>query len=607
MKPGLRKLHQPAHIATQPFAHGAEMKNMAMATAIQCQVASTSAEPLVLYGSVSAPDADAVQDALLVLCDVTGQNSDAAGAAVVSRIVYDTYWDLISTQGVGALSAVRVGDCTHVSACLSQSIAAGIAASQGGLCRQPVQAEQAEQPQQPERLEQSVQPRLAAPSAPTSPMTREWERVYQHNVIAIAIRHNQLVVARHGAGCVYLLRAGNLYDLIDASFQADPHSPTSPFYTHPGQTPTHLGQMVLSASDQLLICNDAFRRNVTEGRIRTLLKASSSTGTTAQALIDSAMLSDTDEVMSLGILDLRVNPAATAALPQSTVEALTDTTDEGDTDEGDTDRADHDQGGSLTPPIESSASLLSTSLALDSLSRSLSRFSTRFSAADPLARAIGLWQEPGRSVVEPRRSHDVSRFTWIWLVTVLICVIVAFGYAAIINLGVDHARSIMPSASNMSTMAPTPAATRAQAPGYTTASTEANSHGQKSTVAAASTSAAIPPPSPVVSSPTSVTRTAHINISPGGALVGLGGQVALTITVRDDFGHVVSDDIVVWSPAENIAKTGPRTAVFTAQTGGTYVVNATFNGRTASTTIIVDKSWHSASVDLTIPTRSPTP
>ena len=634
------------------MANGDNM--MSMSTAIQCQVASNIEEPVVLFGSASTANDAAAKDALMVMSDAVGAGLDAKTAenvATLARFIYDTYWQLLGDHDIDFESMTAESECAEVSACLSNAITAGLERIVWPTAQQPelVHADGTS----------SIRSDTHAAAQALKP---------KYTVLVVAVHKTQLIVARYGGGRVYLLRKGDLYDLIDASFlNADDEA------NQTGRP--HLGQLDLKGDDRLLVCNDTLNQHVAEARIKTLLKSSPSTRRTAQALIKAAMLSAKDDVVSLGVLDYLVSrvspPPAPASAPaqQSEATVASGALDAPKSANKNNGIARSRRNTKAEVEVEAAVSTVaSTTTGASVIKQDEPSGATHAKAydadayisLDPFAplitlnrsnQVIDIANAMTATASEPvQRRRDVPAFTLLWLVAIAVSVIGVFAYgiltAGTASSGAAQATPIRPTpsatviaaatvtpgqsavlaapvhtstATNTLTPTPThtPAATATSTPAPT--STHTATPTAPATATATSTATATRTPTPTsthTATPTatatstsapSVGSPASIDISPNGALIGLGGRVLFTVVVHDRAGNVVTEGAIEWSPANVVVSVGPRTATFAQDVEGVYVVSATLNGLTASTTVIVDKDWRAAAVDLSLPTRSPAP
>lgn len=104
--------------------------------------------------------------------------------------------------------------------------------------------------------------------------------------------------------------------------------------------------------------------------------------------------------------------------------------------------------------------------------------------------------------------------------------------------------------------------------------------GNASNIAAAST-AALPPPTPVVTT---------VTVLPSPASVVAGATVALTATVRDQQGNVMTGQTVTWSTNNTAAATVGSSGVVSGVAAGSATITATSSGKSGTSNVTVTAS-----------------
>jgi hypothetical protein len=251
-------------------------------------------------------DAGLQTSTLLVMCDPCddlGSDGSRQAAALTRDIVsiYRTLWqqyDVTSGQGFRSGS-----ELTDITTCLSYAVASGINRSRNA------------------RQMPSMWGAYHV-DAPTVEAISTW------SILAAVICNNKLIIARRACRHLYLLRAGELHNLISISFMADPmasmtvvdaHSRSNRQETIPISVASfepQMGLLDLQLNDRLLLCSDVLHDHLPASKIKSLLRAADSSQLAADALIAEVQRTTESASISVIVADLSDRPVEMA--PQMT-------------------------------------------------------------------------------------------------------------------------------------------------------------------------------------------------------------------------------------------------------------------------------------------------
>jgi serine/threonine protein phosphatase PrpC len=123
----------------------------------------------------------------------------------------------------------------------------------------------------------------------------------QLNIVAAVVGQNKLTVSRAGKGRVYLMREGHVQNLTDESFASEGNEPD-------------IGQLDLEGEDRVLLCTDAVAERLNEMQLRNILRANASARKATSALLSGANADETDDNMSVAVLDFVTGQTGTFQL-----------------------------------------------------------------------------------------------------------------------------------------------------------------------------------------------------------------------------------------------------------------------------------------------------
>ncbi len=268
-----------------------------MPTAVHWHTASTTRESATL-GWAQMSDAGTQTSALLVMCDPCddrGADGSRQAAALTRDIVsiYRTLWqqyDITSGQGFRSGS-----ELTDITTCLSYAVASGINRSR--------------HTRQMASMWGSYH--VDAPSA---------EAISTWSILAAAISGNKLIIARRACRHLYLLRSGELHNLISVSFMADPVASMAVVdsRTHASRQEVipisvasfepQMGLLDLQLNDRLLLCSDVLHDLVPVSKIKSVLRAADSSRIAADALVAEVQRATDTASISVVVADISDRP-----------------------------------------------------------------------------------------------------------------------------------------------------------------------------------------------------------------------------------------------------------------------------------------------------------
>ena len=245
-----------ARIQEQPSQRIADM-----AVALQWHVATNTSDPIALATSRNAETGIGQKDVIIVVCDaLQGEVHDTRLAAGLARDIFDAY--VAHQQSAGSYPVDRI----ELAQQLSSAISHGLKSTQ---------------------VSGQILTAAGTPASPSIPAPVVF------SAVATVIHDGQLFVARFGGGDVYLLRAGQLLHLTDATFAA-PHTDT---------LEPDLGQLELAGEDRVLLCSATFSKTLKDGQIKSVLRATPSSRKAANNLLDLAERSDITSPQALAVAD----------------------------------------------------------------------------------------------------------------------------------------------------------------------------------------------------------------------------------------------------------------------------------------------------------------